>query len=198
VTAAPARHRATYADLSAVPAGRVAELIGGDLVTQPRPSPLHSLASLALGRELSGPMLGGPGGEDGWIFMVEPELHLGSDVVVPDLAAWRRSRLPSLPETAWLDVAPDWVCELLSSSTQTWDRGPKRRIYADAGVPHLSLVDPVGQFIEGFTLVDGHWLLLGTISGEDPVRLPPFESVSFPLATLWPLDPPQSPTPADR
>ena len=189
MTAAPAKRRATYADVIAAPAHVVAELIGGDLVTQPRPAPRHAVATVALGRELSGPLLGGAGG-GGWIFMNEPELHLGSDVVVPDLAGWRRERLTALPDEAFIAVAPDWACEVLSPSTESWDRGPKRRIYAQAGVGHLLLVDPRAKLIEAFGLLDGRWVLLGTAAEGDEVRLAPFDAVSFPIAALWPLDPP--------
>ena len=79
----------------------------------------------------------------------EPELHLGSHVVVPDLAAWRRERLPALPDTAWIEVAPDWVCEVLSPSTERYDRGEKRAIYADAGVRHVWHIDPVAAHARG-------------------------------------------------
>jgi Uma2 family endonuclease len=189
------RAKATYADVLAAPPHMVAEILGGELVTHPRPAPAHAAASLALGRELSGPLLGGPG-QDGWVFLVEPELHLGPDIVVPDIAAWRRERLPNLPETAYLETPPDWVCEILSPSTEKWDRGVKRDIYARAGMPYLWLVDPDMRFIEAFALASGRWLLLATAADVACVKLAPFEAVSFPLAALWPLDPPsRAPSP---
>lgn len=190
---APARRSATYADVLAAPDTVVAELIDGSLVTQPRPAPRHGLASSSLGEELIGPFQKGRGGPGGWIFVDEPELHLGGDVVVPDMAGWRRDRLSSLPDTAYFTLRPDWVCEVLSPSTEEWDRGPKRRIYASAGVPFLWLVDPRAKLIEAFALTDGRWLLLATVSGGDEVRVAPFEAVSFPLAALWPLDAPATP-----
>ncbi len=193
---APAKRHATYADVLAAPEHLVAELIGGDLVTQPRPSPRHSVASASLSGELTGPFQSGRGGPGGWVFMVEPELHLGENVVVPDLAAWRRERLTAMPEEAFMTLPPDWVCEVLSPSTELWDRGPKRRIYAGSGIGHLWLVDPRSKFIEAFGLVDGHWLLPGATSDTDAaeVSLAPFDAISFPLAALWPLDPPLAET----
>jgi Uma2 family endonuclease len=101
-----------------------------------------------------------------------------------------------LPETPYLETPPDWVCEVLSPSTEDWDRGVKRRISAQAGIPHLWFVDPRARFIEAFALTGGHWLLLATVHGDDAVSLAPFEAVSFPLAVLWPLDPPsRAPSP---
>ena len=126
-----AQRAATYEDLLAVPEHLVAEILFGELVTHPRPAPRHAIASSALGGVLAPPFQFGSGGPGGWIFMGEPELHLGPHVAVPDLAAWRRERLPSLPETAWIGIAPDWICEVLSPSTQSYDRGEKRTIYAE-------------------------------------------------------------------
>jgi Uma2 family endonuclease len=137
-----AYRRATYADLEAVPPHLVAEIIGGELVTYPRPAPRHAATGVELAIELGGPYGRGRGGPGGWIFLAEPELHLRSDVVVPDLAGWRRERLPVEPETAYIEVAPDWVCEISSPSTRDNDRGAKRTIYAAAGIGHLWLLDP--------------------------------------------------------
>jgi Uma2 family endonuclease len=189
---APVKRHATYADVLAAPATVVAELIEGSLVTQPRPSPRHGVAASSLGEELMGPFQKGRGGPGGWIFVDEPELHLGDDVVVPDIAGWRAERLPALPDTPYFTLAPDWICEVLSPSTEMWDRGPKRRIYASASVPHLWLVDPRAKLIEAFSLTGGQWLLVGTVAGQDDVRLAPFDAVAFPLSALWPLDPPET------
>jgi Uma2 family endonuclease len=194
VTASPAKSRATYADVLAAPEHLVAELVAGELVTHPRPSPRHGLAASSLGEELMGPFQKGRGGPGGWIFVDEPELHLGADIVVPDIAGWRAGRLSQMPDTPYFTLAPDWVCEVLSPSTEQWDRGPKRRIYAGAAIGHLWLVDPRSKIVEAFSLADGRWLLLGTASGEEEVRLPPFDAVTFPLSALWPLDPPPSET----
>ncbi|MGE3246122.1 MAG: Uma2 family endonuclease, partial [Beijerinckiaceae bacterium] len=113
-----ATRRATYADLEAVHPHLVAELINGALVTHPRPAPRHAIAAIALGGEISGSFQRRQGGPGGWIFMVEPELHFGENVVVPDIAGWRRERLPQLPDTAYITTPPDWLCEVISPSTE--------------------------------------------------------------------------------
>ncbi|MGY2049524.1 Uma2 family endonuclease [Methylobacterium sp. JK268] len=194
--AEPAPRRATYADLAAVPAHLVAEIIDGILETHPRPRPRHAVAAGGLASELIPPFGRGRGGPGGWIFMIEPELHLGPQVVVPDLAGWRRDRLPTEPTTAFIETPPDWVCEILSSSTAQLDRGPKRRIYAEAGVGHLWLLDPADGVLEAFALTGGRWLLSGTVGRGESVALPPFDAVPFPLDDLFPFDSPSLDAPA--
>ncbi|MBM3609307.1 MAG: Uma2 family endonuclease [Alphaproteobacteria bacterium] len=181
---------ATYADLEAVPANLVAEIIQGALVTHPRPSPRHAVAANVLGSELTGGFQFGRGGPGGWIFMVEPELHFGANVVVPDIAGWKRERLSSLPDKAWIEIAPDWICEVISPSTEHYDRGAKRQIYGAADVAYLWLVNPVEQYLEAFQLVAGQWLLQTTVAGADEVKIPPFDAAPFSLGLLWPFDQP--------
>jgi Uma2 family endonuclease len=185
-----AEHPATYEDLLAVPEHLVAEILFGRLVTHPRPAPLYGATSTALGGVLGSPFQLGRGGPGGWVFMDKPELHLGPHVLVPDLAAWRRERLLPLPEVAWVDVAPDWVCEVLSPSTERYDRGDKRTIYAKAAVRHLWFVDPRPRMLEAFELRDGKWLLLDVFRDNANVAVSPFAQVSFPLGLLWPFDSP--------
>jgi hypothetical protein len=180
--------RATYDDLLAVPEHLVAEILFGQLVTHPRPAPRHASAAMALGGVLAPPFQFAKAGPGGWIFMVEPELHLGEHVAVPDLAAWRRERLPALPETAWIETPPDWVCEVLSPSTERYDRGDKRTIYAEAGVGFLWHVDPVLKMLEVFELRDGKWMLSGVFHDDAEVAAPPFAEASFRLGLLWPFD----------
>ena len=180
----PAKRRATYDDLLAVDARLVAEIIDGDLVTQPRPSSLHARASSRLGAELGGPFDRGRGGPGGWILLDEPELHLHGDVLVPDLAGWRRTRMPELPDAAAFELAPDWVCEVLSPSTAAIDRANKLPIYAREGVRHAWLVDPTARTLEGFRL-DGAWVLVGTWRDEAKVRLEPFDELELELGGLW-------------
>jgi len=194
MSADPALRRATYADLEAVPPHRVAEIINGRLETHPRPRPTHGAAALRLGAKLGDPFDFGDGGPGGWIFIMEPELHLGADVVVPDLAGWRRERLPAEPKTPYIEIAPDWACEILSPSTERLDRGPKRRIYADAGVGHLWLLDPAARLLEVFANVAGQWLLLATVEPGEEVRAAPFDAVGFPLDALFPFDAPSPDT----
>jgi Uma2 family endonuclease len=186
----PVEKRATYADVEAAPPHLVAEIIDGELVTHPRPAPRHGIAAHALGGALSGPFQNGRGGPGGWVFSVEPEVAFGENILVPDITGWRRERLIDVPETNYFTTAPDWVCEILSVSTEVRDRTSKRGIYADAGVPHLWFVDPRQQLLEVFQLSDGKWMLIGTWRSADEVRAAPFDAISFSLADLWPLDKP--------
>jgi Uma2 family endonuclease len=188
--AEPTKRPATYADLEAAPPHLVAEIIDGELVTHPRPSPRHSAATNSLSGELTGPFQNGRGGPGGWVFFDEPELKLASDILVPDMAGWRRERLPTYPETNYFTIVPDWVCEVLSASTERRDRSVKTRKYREAGIAHLWIVDPRQQLLEAFSLRDHQWLLNGTWASDDQVRAPPFDAISFSLADLWPLDRP--------
>ena len=188
--AEPAIREATYADLDKVPDHLVAEIIDGVLETHPRPRPRHARATMRLGAGLIEPFERGRGGPGGWILMIEPELHLGSDVAVPDLAGWRSERLAAEPSEPFITIAPDWVCEVLSPSTARLDRGPKRRIYAAAEVGHLWLLDPTEGVLEAFERTGHQWLLLATIQRGEPVQVAPFDAVSFPLDDLFPFDTP--------
>ena len=177
---------ATYDDLLAVPEHLVAEIIHGQLHTSPRPAPKHSRAASSLGVELGSPFDKGKDGPGGWWILDEPELHLGAHVLVPDLAGWRRERMPELPETAWFELAPDWICEVLSPATAHLDRARKMPLYAEFAVPHLWLVDPDLQTLEAYELRDGHWTLLEILDGDKAVSVAPFDVIEFPLSALWP------------
>jgi Uma2 family endonuclease len=194
-----AKKRATYADLEAVPPHLVAEIIDGELMTHPRPSFRHGAAATSLVDELTGPFQKGRGGPGGWVFVVEPEIKFGGDILVPDVSGWRRERLPAVPKRNHLEVAPDWICEVLSASTEKRDRSVKKRVYAAGGVSHLWLIDPRLQLLEAFELNGGKWTDVGTWNSADIVRASPFDAISFSLADLWPLDPPlgfnEDPTP---
>jgi len=182
----PARRYASYEDILALPETLVGEILFGELHTHPRPAPRHARAYSALGYLLGGPFDGGIGGPGGWWILDEPELHLCENVLVPDLAGWRRDRMPALPETAWFELSPDWVCEILSPSTARTDRAVKMPVYAREGVGHLWLVDPDARILEVYALrEDGHWLLLDTLKDVDAVRQPPFEAAEFSLGALW-------------
>ncbi len=190
---------ATYADLERVPSHLVAEILFGHLVTHPRPVPRHGAAAVSLVDELTGPFQKGRGGgPGGWVFVAEPELHLGPHVAVPDIAGWRKDRLVGAVEKAWIEVAPDWVCEILSPSTEKSDRGDKRRIYALYGVEHLWHLDPRTHLLEVFRRQNKDWLLTDTFQDEEPVTAPPFDAITSSLGVLWPFDTPgQPPEPAE-
>jgi Uma2 family endonuclease len=180
------RPPATYQDILDAPPHMVAELVDGVLHLQPRPAFPHAFAGSSLGHEILGPFQKGRGGPGGWWIIDEPELHLGTDVLVPDVAGWRRERMPEFPDAPWSELAPDWVCEVLSPGTRRFDLTDKRRIYAASGVAHLWLIDPTPRTFEAFTLQNGQWLLVAALKDDDEVRTPPFEAVSFPLSVLWP------------
>ncbi len=182
---------ATYEDLLAVPDHRVAELIGGELVTSPRPARAHARAGTAIIQDLrdyDGPVR--PGRPGGWWISYEPELHLGRDVLVPDLTGWRLEGLSELTDAAHWTQAPDWICEILSPRQESRDRVRKMPIYAREGVGYAWLVDPIERLVEVYRLVDGAWLLLGVHEGDAPVRLAPFEALELDLSRWW------MPTPA--
>jgi Uma2 family endonuclease len=182
---APTRRPATYEDLLAVPDHLVAEILGGELHTSPRPGPRHAVASSGLGTDLGGPFDRGRGGPGGWWILDEPELHLGNDVVVPDLAGWRRARLPEMPAEAFFTLAPDWVCETLSPSTERIDRGKKLAIYAREKVAYLWLLNPIAETLEAYRLEHEHWLLLVTHAGDVSARIEPFDALELELWRLW-------------
>ncbi|MBI4756434.1 MAG: Uma2 family endonuclease [Betaproteobacteria bacterium] len=177
-----------YDELCALPENRVGEILGGRLHTQPRPSGRHGLAAGGINYELSGPFGYGRGGPGGWWIIPEPEVHFVRDteVAVPDLAGWRRSRMPALPEDHRYEVVPDWACEILSPSTARKDRAIKLPLYARYGVAHAWLVDPLAHTLEAFELRDGLWVLLATLQKDAMVRVAPFDAVEFCLGDLWP------------
>ena len=183
-TAAP--RQARYDDLLDLPENLVGEILAGNLYTHPRPAPKHARAYSALGSSVGGPFDFNSDGPGGWWILDEPELHLGNDILVPDLAGWRRERMPELPQTAWFELAPDWACEILSPSTARVDRIIKMPLYAREGVRHLWLVDPDLKTLEVYQLnADSHWTLLATLKDDDAVSQPPFDAISFSLGVLW-------------
>ncbi|HVR70617.1 MAG TPA: Uma2 family endonuclease [Vicinamibacteria bacterium] len=175
------------------PENKVAEILDGELFLSPRPASRHSVASSSLTRALA-PFDDGPEGRGGWWILFEPELHFGEDVVVPDLGGWRRVRMPAMQDVAFFSLAPDWVCEVLAPSTERIDRGRKLRIYAEAGVAHVWLVNPVERTLEVLRLRDGAWTIVAVCSGSDAARVEPFDAIELALGRLW-VDSPASPDP---
>jgi len=182
------KRRATYEDLMQVPDTKVAEIIDGELIVSPRPASAHAHAATVVGGDLIGPFHrnpGDPAGPGGWWLLLEPELHLGEDVLVPDWAGWRRERLPVFPDTPAFTQAPDWVCEVISPSTGRIDRGRKMRIYAREGVAHLWFVEPQLETLEIYRLEAGRWVVLGVHAGDDAIRAEPFDAVELRLGRWW-------------
>lgn len=187
MSATPRRKLATYEDILALPEHLVGEILGGDLFALPRPSPRHSLAASGLGAAVFDGFAK-PGGGDspgGWWILYEPELHLGADILVPDIAGWRRERMATLPEKPFFELATDWACEVLSPTTEAIDRGRKMEVYAREGVSFLWLANPTQRTLEAYRLVASKWTLLATFVGDAEVRAEPFEAVSLDMSRWW-------------
>jgi Uma2 family endonuclease len=180
------------ATFQAVPDTMIAQILDGELHTMPRPARPHTNAASVLGGDLHGPFRRDRGGPGGWVILDEPEIHLGPkpDKIVPDLAGWRRERMPEAlgridAAPYYSDVAPDWVCEVLSPGTQAIDRGKKMRIYRREGVRHVWLIDPVEHTLEVYQLEAGRWVLLDTFEEHSVVRAEPFDAIELELGLLW-------------
>ncbi|HAZ60089.1 MAG TPA: hypothetical protein DCY89_00785 [Gammaproteobacteria bacterium] len=180
---------ATYADLEALPERYVGEIIDGTLYAQARPASPPARAASALGSRLftgfdgPGGVEGGPPG--GWWVLFEPELHFGEDVIVPDVAGWRRARMPALTARPWFTEPPDWLCEVASPATERLDRGLKLARYLAAGVGHVWLVEPLARRIEVYRRGPEAWLLVGTHFDDDVAAIEPFAALPLALAELW-------------
>jgi Uma2 family endonuclease len=185
-TRVPARRRATYEDLKTVPDHLIAQILDGELVVSPRPAIRHALSGSVLGTVITGPFQLGVGGPGGWWILDEPELHLAEDVVVPDLAGWKRARLPELPDAAFIRLAPDWVCEILSPSTERDDRARKLAIYRREGVSHVWLVNPGARTLEVLRLQGELFSVLAVHAQDAHVRAEPFDALELDLSLLWP------------
>jgi Uma2 family endonuclease len=186
------RRKATYADLEAVPPHLVAELVDGELYVSRRTASLQARATGALYSQLDGPFDQGQSGPGGWLLLFRPELHLGEDVLVPDIAGWRRERMPKMPRVVGVTLAPDWVCEVLPPSAAVLDREKqvldlrkKMNVYAREGVRHLWRVDPLRQELEVYALAGSRWQRQSTHTGQDRVHAEPFTPLQLELALLW-------------
>lgn len=177
---------ATYDDILQLPPNVIGEIVDGALYVSPRPSAKHAIATTKLITKLDGSFGskdgGGPGG---WWILVEPELHIASDVLVPDLAGWRRERMPTIPDVLYFELVPDWICEVLSPSNAQLDRAKKVPKYSACKVKHLWLVDPVARTLEVFRLESEKWALLQTFSENEKFKAEPFQAMEFDLSALW-------------
>jgi Uma2 family endonuclease len=185
--ALPAKRPASYEDVLRAPPHMVAEIIDGELYLSPRPAKAHAAAATALGEELGPPFKRGRGGPGGWIILFEPELHLGQDILVPDLAGWRRERMPAIvADEPFFSQEPDWVAEVVSPRTGKYDRTDKLRIYARERVSWTWIVDPLAHTLEVLALgADGHWSLRAAYRDDARVRAEPFDAIELELAILW-------------
>ena len=182
---ARAFRRATYEDVLATPPNRIAKIIDGVLHTQPRPAGAHAVVATALNEELGPPFRRGRGGPGGWIFLFEPELHLGEHVLVPDLAAWRRERMSRVQDVPYFTLSPNWVCEVLSPSTAKRDKGQKLPIYAKYEIEHAWLIEPSARTLDVLRLEGTRWILVATHADDARVHAEPFDAVDLELGALW-------------
>ncbi len=182
----PAKRRATYQDILDAPEHMVAEIVDGTLYTSPRPAKPHAQAATTLAEEIGPPFKRGRGGPGGWIILLEPELHLGPDVLVPDLAGWRRERMPVLTtDEPYFTMSPDWICEVLSPGTARLDRTAKLPLYARAEVRHAWLIDPLLRTLEVYRLESGRWSMIATHADDARIRAEPFDAIELELGALW-------------
>jgi len=181
----PVAKKATYEDLCDLPENLVGEILDGELIATPRPSREHGHAASILGVEIIPPYHMGKGGPGGWIFIGEPEIALGADIVVPDLVGWRKERFPEKEDHNWISVVPDWICEIVSPGSIRLDRVKKMGLYARHLVPHYWLLDPFGKTLEVLKNESGRWLIIGTFAEDDKVRAEPFQEIEIDLCLLW-------------
>lgn len=177
--------KAGYKDVLDAPPHMVAQVVDGSLHLHPRPVNWHAVSSTTLTMNLGMPFQKGVGGPGGWVFVHEPELHLGEDILVPNLVAWRKENYIERKHKAYYSTAPDWVCEFLSPSTRKLDEGSKGDIYAREGVSHYWMLDPVQRTLEAFITTKGKWSRIAYLLDDEEVSVPPFKETSFPLSELW-------------
>jgi Uma2 family endonuclease len=176
----------TIADIDALPSHVKGEIIEGVLYTMTRPRGPHQSTALGIGAELRDPFQRGRGGPGGWWILPEPGIELpNTPEIAPDLAGWRRERLPALPEDDAIRVVPDWVCEILSPSTRRHNVLVKKPYYARIGVPHHWLVDRAARAITAYRLESGHWVEIGVWGDETEARIAPFEEIALDVSSWW-------------
>ena len=181
----PQERKATYADLFSIPENTTGEIIDGELIVTPKPSPRHSNASALLTATLVPPYRKGMGGPGGWMILSEVEIMLGDNLLVPDISGWRMERFPGFPKENWISVPPDWVCEILSPDTIRLDRVRKMPIYAEYMIPYLWRLDPIAKTLEVFKLESGKWIFEQAYAEDDKVRAEPFQEIEFALGNFW-------------
>jgi Uma2 family endonuclease len=185
-----AMHRArklpTLEDLESLPPGMKGEIIEGVLYTMTRPRASHQRALRTIGSRLGDPFDDGKGGPGGWWILPEPGIELpDTPEISPDLAGWRRDRMPTLPEEEPIRIPPDWVCEILSPSTRRHDLLIKKPYYARVGILHHWLVDREARTLTSYRLEAGHWVELGVYGDDCEARIEPFDAVPLDVAGFW-------------
>ncbi len=181
-----ARRLQTYDDVLALKTER-AELLAGEIVLSPSPSPAHQAALMLVGAELLGPFQRGRGGPGGWWLIPDVDVSFGAhDVVRPDLSGWRKDRVPNFPGVRPVRVRPDWVCEMLSPGSAALDQGEKKSLYAKSGVPFYWIVDPLNRTIVVLALRDGAFEVVAVVGDQGCARLVPFDEIELELDSMFP------------
>jgi Uma2 family endonuclease len=192
----PSPSAPTLADLDALPPGIVGEIINGVLYTMTKPRMRHQRTSTGIGGDLRVPFDLGRGGPGGWWIVAEPGIELpNTPEISPDVAGWRRERMPEMPGDEPIRVVPDWVCEILSKTTQRHDLLVKLPYYAEVGVAHAWTVDLEARVLTAHRLESRHWVTIGTYSNETEARIVPFDAVPLNVADWWPPAPRDSENP---
>jgi Uma2 family endonuclease len=179
------KKKTAYEKWQELPENVVGEIIAGDLHVSPRPTPKHSNSASGVVDQIRSPFHHGKGGPGGWIILFEPEVHLDNNITVPDIAGWKRQRMPKIPDAAFFSMAPDWICEVLSPSTAILDRAKKMPLYAQQGVKHFWLVDPIALTLEVYQNDHFRWSLLHTYAENEKIHAVPFDAIEIDLSALW-------------
>jgi Uma2 family endonuclease len=186
-TTKPSTKPPTLADLDALPPGIVGEIIDGVLYTMTKPRMRHQRTTARICGKLSDPFDEGNGGPGGWWIVAEPGIELpNTPEISPDVAGWRRERMPEMPGDEPIRVVPDWTCEILSKTTRRHDLEVKMPYYAKVGVAYHWLVDLEARVLTAYRLDFSEWRVIGTYSNETEARIPPFAAVPLNVASWWP------------
>lgn len=179
------RFEQLYQQYRSLPEGTNAEIAAGEVRVLPRPRPRHVRAASMLGARLvriyGWDSDDGPGG---WVILDEPELRFGDEIRCPDLAGWRTERYEE-PEDNPITLVPDWICEVLSPSTSRTDRVEKMPLYAEHGVGHLWLIDPLAETLEVYRREGSLWVVASTHGADAEARPEPFGAVPFDIGAVF-------------
>ncbi len=162
-----------------------AELLGGRIVHKAMARGDHGAAQgVIFGQYLKQHGRGGPGTR--WWLTLEVDVYLSGEGMRPDVAGWRVDKHPAPPlmvnvqdHLGVIVTPPDWVCEVLSTSTASRDKGVKRKAYQRAGVEWYWLMDLLAEELRVYRCTQRSYELIETAYDGDVVRLPPFEEADF-------------------
>jgi len=178
---------ATYQDILDAPDDMRAEVVNGELHLLPRAAPRHQRFSFLFGNALETSLRDRKSGHSGWVFIPDTNVHLSDhDICGPDIAGWRVETMPDVPETAHITIRPDWVCEIISPSSERLDRHDKFAMYANFGIPYYWIVDHRNRLVEAYALEQGRWVAIGVGSNDDAISFAPFDTIGLELGRLWP------------